>query len=345
MTRLLLAVDGGPGPLGEAAQTWLGALDAAGRLFSDEGAGELFDRLALRARVARGSLAPSPFLRLGPQGYEIFLPCDHGGPDALDEMSPSAPFWSRDELALYVVLHEAGHAAHFGAPAEISLGDQASPARELLADLGALDAGDPHGQALLCVFQESYADCFAALTMGAHGPLGARERAEQILRFRARNIPAAEADYGQGDIEHDSREALRQLIEDLHEPPRSGAQIERACLRAATLGSLRWAQALASRGAGRASWMLWARASQRAAHACQARQQRCAGDFERLRDAAMDCEDFNALASDMGETGQSKPALALGLRWLLRMRELGGAPRGPLRGQRPAPAQGKARAP
>jgi hypothetical protein len=357
---LRVRIDGARGPAPLRALPPMLA-DAGGRLlvhaaFEGAKAAEMWARkLGKAPKAAEGlracakalaeSFANPVLATRGPQDYEVVLPCQTEYFDPERGVAPTTPFWSREETALYTVAHEAGHAAHFerGASMALRLGcDGDESARNLWASLGALEALGPHGQSLVSVFQEGYADCFAALAMGGADAERASLRAGQISTFRSLNIPSKASDYGQGDIEHDSREALALLAQELDERgcPRGGRDIDELCGRCAGLGALRWAQRLASEPAGAASWMLWARASEALASPLgRGMRPVLAQRFEDLKERALAVDDFAPLASCLGETESSKPALALGLEWLLRMRQAAGRPQVPLQGSRPLAPQ------
>lgn len=293
--RVAIGSPAAPGPWAAAAEDALGSATNA----AFKGARWLAGALASAARdgapgmdaaasaadkiaSALGSRMPSPTVSMvadpaSPSGARAplaRLPTSGRVLHQADGLGRSTPFWTPQELAQYIAVHEFGHCAqaihatNAGAYYGWSLMD--AERQGIFANLGALDAPcarEPIADALRTQFGECYADVFAALALGGRSPDSVLAWASDIASMRAANIPSDLERYSSGDSEHDTREALAELraLLDGADAPGTGRSVHEMCMRCAQAGCLRWTAAIASQNAGDMSTLFWIKSARLAA--------------------------------------------------------------------------------
>lgn len=219
----------------------------------------------------------------------------------------ASPFWSKEELATNIALHEFGHSAHHlrGADVGSNFGtDLLSPAElNILSALGVypVEAGQLPG-IFAYRLAEGYADCFAALGMGG-GSLDATLLAcDQTEAYRAALSPARENNYSGMDPLHDTRESCRALRETLVAAgccPMNAHDVDHLCMRAAQIGTLRWIASISSRPAGSISGLVWARGHQATAELPADAVNAYAASYLTEREKAIDIPYLHELATSL----------------------------------------------
>lgn len=257
-------------------------------------------------------------------------------------MAAHFPTWSDAEIAQFITLHEAGHAAHLGtALGQADLYGYHSAEKHVTTAMGLLGISyvgkSPFPDLCEIIFREIYADAFAALAMGGMDNQKTLHALDEIMSFRRANQPAKLSEYGKGDSTHDTREGLMALSESINstqELPQGPASIHRACTEAAQTGVIRWAISVASQPSGSTGTSFWKHAKSfiDKPENLEAKQS-YDHQYDQIVSAGQNDPQFGQLCMNMADTPVgSKAFMAFGLSLLMRMRDDCGAPRVDLRG-------------
>jgi hypothetical protein len=262
-------------------------------------------------------------------------------------MPSQFPNWNSDEIAQFITLHEAGHAAHLGTHfGQADLYGYRTAAQPVMTAMSLLGISNSEKSTFtdLCetIFREIYADAFAALAMGAMSKNKTLHAIDEIMSFRQANQPQNLSDYGNvnGDATHDTREgmmALRACVEALDAMPQGSAIVHQTCIQAAQIGILRWAMSIAHQPSGSTGLSFWKHAKSvldrpenNEAKTAYAQQ------YETIVNAGQKDPFFCTLCLNVADTpDKSKSFMAFGISLLMNMREHCGAPRVDLRGSKP----------
>lgn len=257
-------------------------------------------------------------------------------------MAAHFPSWSDAEIAQFITLHEAGHAAHLGtALGQADLYGYQGAAKPVATAMGLLGISEakksPFPDLCEIIFREIYADAFAALAMGAMDKNKTLHALDEIMSFRRASQPVKLSEYGNGDATHDTREglmSLRERIDSITQLPQGPASIHRTCIEAAQTGIIRWAISVASQPSGSTGASFWKHAK---AFIDKPENQEAKRSYEHQYDqiviSGQQDPQLGELCMNMADTpAGSKAFMAFGLSLLMSMRDDCGAPRVDLRG-------------
>lgn len=324
---------------------WIGRFGAlAANPFTDPG------RFGASASLTKSSTTCSSDSARGAKetwSSTVELPARSQDIDACSPIRLAAPFWSDEEFALYIVLHEFGHSAQHqrtGSPGGMAGIESLPPAeRGIFAAAGIPFGPDsPLGIQLMLNLMENYADCFAALALGGSDPDRALLCASRVESMREACIPRDESLYSRGDPVHDTRESLRALRETLEasgSAPSGSAEVDEICMRCAQVGAQRWLAKLSTRPCGELSEALWARSE--LSLGLPENQLARAGFTDAFETVVADARTVSWIASaveNLADLREARPGISATLKILLEIAEHVGSPRAPLAGtQSPEP--------
>lgn len=333
------------GALADAAESGLyrasealsrGFAALARRISPVDEAGPRAEAASFFARTSLAAARALPWSRAEPHATALVTSTHSAGPEGetrtlsasstvnlparSDALSPdgklarAAPFWSEEERATYVALHEFGHSAHHlkGLDPELHFGAEllSAPELDLFGAVGVL----PAAQGVLpdyffAQFGEGYADCFAALGMGGGSLEATLLACDQVRAFRGALAPAREEDYSGSDPVHDTREtvgALREALAQAGRVPSTAEEVDRLCLRAAQIGAARWVANLASRPAGVLSDCVWSRGRDALAGLDPAILSAYSASYETERDKALATPWLRPVAESLPEPADAR---------------------------------------
>lgn len=262
--------------------------------------------------------------------------------DARHGLGQATPFWDDQQLAVFIALHEFGHAAQHlnGQKIKDFFGTSLmSQDAQFLFSSIKIFSNERSALSELSQehFGECYADCFAALAMGGADPHLTCERAAQIYAMREAGSPKVESNYSSHDPSHDTREALLDLqerISDMAGAPSSAAEIHEMCLLCAQAGSMRWMFKLATRDAGDSSRLLWTHAAELvddpSSHSAKTFYQEHFAEIAQVARANALLAPLSASFDTVPPLGQASQGLAIHI--LLELHRFAGTPRVELAG-------------